>query len=240
MNTLKLNKNVQMIAHRGVSGLECENTVAAFVAAGNRSYYGIETDVHRTADGRYVTIHDETTGRVAKEDYCVEKTRFTDLRSIRLMDVGCAGIRGDLMIPTLEEYISVCKKYEKKAILELKCPMLEEHVLEIADIIKGMDYLEDTVFISFFIDNLIALKKEYPLQTAQYLVGEIKNKEEMIDTLKKYNLDIDAHYLSITEELVNTFHENGIKVNVWTVDSLNDAERLVEMGVDYITSNILE
>ena len=33
-----------MIAHRGVSGLELENTCAAFVAAGNRSYFGIETD----------------------------------------------------------------------------------------------------------------------------------------------------------------------------------------------------
>ena len=51
-NTEKVNlANVQMIAHRGVSGLERENTNAAFIAAGNRSYYGIETDVHRTKDG---------------------------------------------------------------------------------------------------------------------------------------------------------------------------------------------
>ena len=38
--------NVKMIAHRGVSGLERENTCPAFVAAGVKSYYGIETDVH--------------------------------------------------------------------------------------------------------------------------------------------------------------------------------------------------
>ena len=43
-----------MVAHRGVSGLEQENTHAAFVAAGNRSYWGIETDIRRTNDGRYV------------------------------------------------------------------------------------------------------------------------------------------------------------------------------------------
>ena len=41
----------RMVAHRGTSGLELENTNSAFVAAGNRSYFGIETDVHRTADG---------------------------------------------------------------------------------------------------------------------------------------------------------------------------------------------
>ena len=70
MDTVKLqNKgNCEMIAHRGVSGIELENTCAAFVAAGNRSYFGIETDVHRTADGQYVIIHDDTTTRVTGQE----------------------------------------------------------------------------------------------------------------------------------------------------------------------------
>ena len=43
MDTIKFNKaNVKVVAHRGLSGLEPENTVAAFVAAGNRSYYGAD------------------------------------------------------------------------------------------------------------------------------------------------------------------------------------------------------
>ena len=49
----------KLIAHRGVSGLECENTAAAFVAAGNRSYFGIETDIWRTADGQFLCNHDD-------------------------------------------------------------------------------------------------------------------------------------------------------------------------------------
>ena len=40
--------------------------------------------------------------------------------------------------------------------------------------------------------------------------------------------------------LVELCHENGIKVNVWTCDHTNRAAKLVEWGVDYITSNILE
>ena len=53
MDTIHLKQEGKplMIAHRGVSGLEKENTMPAFVAAGNRSYYGIETDIHKTADG---------------------------------------------------------------------------------------------------------------------------------------------------------------------------------------------
>ena len=59
MNTIKFDKkDTRVIAHRGLSGLEKENTNSAFVAAGNRSYYGIETDIHRTKDGHFVINHD--------------------------------------------------------------------------------------------------------------------------------------------------------------------------------------
>ena len=72
MNTTKINsKNVKMVAHRGVSGIERENTCPAFVAAGNRSYFGIETDVHVTKDGKFVIIHDETTERISQRKYWI-------------------------------------------------------------------------------------------------------------------------------------------------------------------------
>ena len=72
MNTIQINRgNVKMIAHRGLSGLEAENSHAAFVAAGNRSYYGIETDLHVTADGRFVLMHDDNTKRVSGVDKIV-------------------------------------------------------------------------------------------------------------------------------------------------------------------------
>ena len=42
------------------------------------------------------------------------------------------------------------------------------------------------------------------------------------------------------KDVIDLLHENGLKVNCWTVDDPKHAERLVEWGVDYITSNILE
>ena len=66
MNTkLFLDKgNVKMIAHRGVSGLERENTNPAFVLAGVKSYYGVETDVRMTKDGKFIISHDGDLMRV--------------------------------------------------------------------------------------------------------------------------------------------------------------------------------
>lgn len=103
--TLKLHIPKQaLIAHRGLSGLERENTCASFIAAGNRGYFGIETDIHRTADGRYIVIHDDDAKRVANADICVEETDYETLRAIRMNDLD-GNPRGDLIFPSLEEYI---------------------------------------------------------------------------------------------------------------------------------------
>lgn len=101
MDTVKINHgNTKMIAHRGLSGIEQENTNAAFVAAGNRSYYGIETDVHRTADGQYVIIHDDTTARVTNGAWNVnvEQVPYRDIQAILLPDRDGSCTRRDLRI----------------------------------------------------------------------------------------------------------------------------------------------
>ena len=95
----------RMVAHRGTSGLELENTNSAFVAAGNRSYFGIETDVHRTADGQFILFHDDNTKRVAQDEMIIEKTCYETLRAIRLVDKDGKKGRKDLIMPSLREYI---------------------------------------------------------------------------------------------------------------------------------------
>ena len=239
MNTIKFDKkNTLIIAHRGLSGIEKENTNAAFVAAGNRSYYGIETDVHKTLDGRYVVFHDDTTGRVAIDDMEVEKTTFDCLRNLLLTDIDGKKGRTDIRIPTLEEYISICKKYEKIAVLELKNAFAEDEVYEIVDIIKSFDYLENVIFISFCLENLIFLRKKYPDQPAQFLIDNYE--DWLLATLKEHNLDLDIKYTSLNAENMKELHDAGIKVNCWTCDDPAAGENLADLGIEYITSNILE
>jgi len=242
MDTLKMNHNgnVRMIAHRGLSGLEKENTAAAFVAAGNHSFFGIETDVHETADGKLIIIHDDNTKRVAECEYIVEQTDFDTLRSIKLLDRKSEQTRGDLVMPTLEEYISICRRYEKVAVLELKNAMKAETILKIVRVIDEMEYLDKTIFISFALSNLIVLRETCPQVEIQYIVEKIEDFSELLEILKKYRLDLDAKHTVIKEEMIPQLHENGIKVNVWTVNTVERAERLQQVGVDYITTNIVE
>ena len=239
MNTVKINRqDCRMVAHRGCSGLERENTNAAFIAAANRSYYGIETDIHATLDGEYVLFHDNTTARIAIDSMEVEKTTFATLRSLLLTDRDGTKSRWDLRISTLEEYIGICKRYEKIAVLELKNSFTREQIFEICEKIEAMSYMEGVIFISFKYDNLVYLREKYPTQAAQFLTKEYT--EDLIDRLKAQNLDLDIHYPALTEENIKALHDAGITVNCWTVDDPEVAEQLIGWGVDYITSNILE
>ena len=244
MNTIKLNaeKKPLMVAHRGVSGLETENTAAAFVAAGNRSYYGIETDVHKTADGQFIIIHDDTTGRVAGgDDMTVEATSFETLRRLTLINtVSGKKDRADLMCPSLAEYIAICKKYEKYAVLELKNAFEKDDIGKIVEIIREAEYLDHVIFISFCYDNLVFLREFYPSAAAQYLIGGKEVPFDLIDRLTEHHFDLDISHLLITADLVAECHENGIEVNTWTVNTEEDAARVIAAGVDYITTNILE
>lgn len=240
MDTIKLNNGkVKMVAHRGLSGLEKENTCSAFVAACNRAtYYGVETDVHRTADGQFVIIHDDNTKRVALDELVVENSTFDTLRKLQLVDVD--GVRGriDLAIPTLLEYINICKKYGKVCVLELKNEFKASDVYKIVSIIEKAGYLDHVVFISFVLKNLVALRRRYPEQAAQFLITQWDPR--CLEALNKYNLDVDMYYKTATPELVAQIHEAGHEVNVWTVNEAVDGDALVAMGVDYITTNILE
>lgn len=226
-----------MIAHRGVSGLERENTNAAFVAAGNRNYYGIETDIHRTKDGRFIVIHDDSLERVAGVKGIVEEMTFDELRKLRLRDLD-GNVREDLCLPSLEEYIRICKKYQKQSILELKNPFALEDICRVVDIIRQEEWLERTTFISFDLNNMLFIRQLLPHQKAQYLVREAA--AGLLHTLATNHLDLDIYYRSLTPEFVAACHEAGIVVNTWTVNTIEDGLRVSQMGVDYITTNILE
>ncbi len=238
MNTVKYKKlKTQTIAHRGVSGIECENTGASFVAAGNRSYFGIETDVHITADGKFAVIHDDNTARVSDISLEVEKSTLAELRKIRLKRKD-GYQREDYIIPTLEEYIGICKLYEKNAVLELKNRFKEREIRKIAEIIDENGRLDNVIFISFDLENLRILRKVLPLQSLQYLVKEFNG--EILRKLKEYKLDIDIGYKALDKNAVKVLKSNDIKINCWTCDSKDAAEKLAKLGVDFITSNILE
>ena len=239
VDTVKINKgNALMVAHRGLSGIEKENTASAFVAAGNRSYYGIETDIYRTADGKFVVYHDNNLERNTGEKVSCEDLTLATLQSMIIFDNDGTRDRADLRLPTLENYISICKKYGKHCVLELKSHFTDEETERFIEIIKSYNYLDEVTFISFHYENLEKVRKVLPGQSVQFLFGSLT--DEMFEKLLRDKFDVDMHYSYLTKEIVDKLHAHNIKINCWTVDGKEAAERVAEWGVDFITSNILE
>lgn len=233
-DTVKFDKgSVKVIAHRGLSGLETENTEAAFIAAGERSYYGIEGDVRKTADGKFVMSHDESLERLFGMNINVESSTLDSIKSIASKDK-----RKNASICELDGYIAVCKTYNKQAFLELKSEFTEQEIAEIISIINSHGYIESVVFISFSCENLFLVRKRLPEHRVQLLCSELDGID--IEKLISERIDISVSYKKITKELVERFHSVGLSVGVWTVNSKSTAENLVSLGVDYITTNILE
>ncbi len=228
-----------MIAHRGLSGLELQNTNAAFVAAANRSYFGIEADIHVTKDGYFAVIHDDTTVNVSDSVLEVEQSTLAELRAIALRKKDVEA-RGDLIVPTLEEYASICRDYGKVSVLELKNSFGKADIEKVVAILKEMGQFENTIFISFCFDNLVRLREVDPTCNAQYLRETAVSTDDLLATAAEHHFDLDLHSDMITKTLVSHAHELGILINVWTVDSPDTAKRIAEAGVDFITTNILE
>lgn len=233
-------EKTKLIAHRGYSEYERENTLAAFMAASEiENFYGMETDVHVTKDNHYVLIHDADTGRVSNHTSAidVEKSTFEEVRAIYL-----PGLKEDtpkelLQIPTMEEYFTVCKENNKKAVFELKQDFTVEQLNEIIKRIKDKKMLDDTIFISFHLNALIKLRTLLPHQPIQYLLCEIY--EDTLDILIKYNFGLDVEYKALSKEYIELLHQHNLPVNAWTVNDLFSAQKLASWGIDYITTNCI-
>lgn len=239
METLKLEKrNTLMIAHRGLSGFERENTLAAFVAAGNHSYLGCECDIHPTIDKKYVVIHDSNTERVSGITKIVEESTYEEIKAIELLNLQTGMKDSSLRIPTLEEYILCCKRYNKLCIIEFKNEFSKEDVFNVIKIITSLDYLDSCIFISFYYQNLLYVQEYNQKLPCQFLLTELT--DEALKLCIEHQMDIDINFHNITKEQVELVHSHGLKVNVWTVNTIEDGNRMVEYGVDYITTNILE
>ncbi len=238
MDTIKIDKNkTLMIAHRGLSKIERENTASAFIAAGNRTYYGCECDVRKTLDNKYVIAHDADLKRNAGKALDIKDCTYEELLKVNLFDV--LGIERDYYkILLLEDYIRICKKYQKKCIIEFKIDFSEFEIKEIVEKIKKEEYVEECIFISFFKKPLLITKGLLSNNKIQFLNDKID--EDTFNFCVNNHFGIDVQHKALSKEVVEMFHKENLEVNCWTVDDPKRAKELIEMGVDYITTNILE
>lgn len=246
------------VAHRGLSDKAPENTVPAFeLAAKEKGYSAIETDIWETTDGEFVLLHNQSLLTMCGVDKDIDKLSLAQVKSYNIKAGSNISKYPNLKIPTLEEYLEVIAKYPNAtAQIELKDCNFSETVYDndgnilkkgayerILDLINEYDLLDRTCFTSFQQDKLLALKKvfeasEYSDKTVRFQRLEKEASASIAQWCQKYGMDFGGNVNYLSKSLVNTYHKLGVKVSAYTINDSYQAYLLIHnWGLDYLTTD---
>jgi glycerophosphoryl diester phosphodiesterase len=216
---------VKVLGHRGCAGIEPENTMRAFKRAMDLGVDFIELDVRKSRDKKLVVIHDDEVDRTTNGNGSVRDLTFEEIRKL---DAG----KGE-KIPSLEEAIDLLKKGKQRIAIEIKEPDTLDEILKIV-MEEGLS--SKVIIVSFWHNVLTRIKEIEPeLKTGAIFVGRPVDAVSLAKTAQSELLCLKHKY--IDEEVVVECHENDIGVNAWVVNEIEDIGRVMELGVDIISSD---
>jgi glycerophosphoryl diester phosphodiesterase len=229
---------VENIAHRGSSRKAPENTLAAFQQAILDQASAIELDVHLTLDGEIVVIHDEKIDRTTDGRGWVKDLTLSEIRQFSAGKWFSETHRAE-KVPTLREVLEMIEQSSVWLNIELKnnivpYPKLEESVVAEIEYF-GME--KRVVISSFNHSSLVALhafRPKIPLAALyEASSGPLWQKAKQLGVTA-----IHPYYLTVSEEMVERCHQQGLGVRPYTVDHPADLRRLIDWGVDGIITNV--
>jgi glycerophosphoryl diester phosphodiesterase len=239
MNTIKIDKDFTgMIAHRGLSGIETENTEAAFIAAANRTYAGIECDVRVSKDDQLIVTHDDTLLRLGLLNIHIPSFTYAEIRRFSLVDRKTGGLSESCRIPLLKDVLQICAAYGKTACIDIKDGLSKHHLDTIIVNIEKYHHPDKTCIVSEDRNELSYIRQHYPM--IELFLGCENPSENDVLFCEKESLNLYAQAKHLTDETIKRFHLKGLKVGVYTINDKRRAERFIKMGIDYLTTDILE
>ncbi|MHA2262633.1 MAG: glycerophosphodiester phosphodiesterase [Candidatus Thorarchaeota archaeon] len=213
-----------MIGHRGAAAHAPENTMKSFDLAWKMGTDMVETDVWETSDGHIVCMHDRELSRTTNGEGYIDETPLDVLSKL---DAG-----GGERVPLLGDVLEFA--HGRFGVnIELKIPDIEEKVL---DLVMETKMIEDVIISSFHHSSMGVIRAMNDvIPTAVLVNSEIEQLATYASNLR--TTAINPLFWLVTEELVESSHDLGLKVYPWTV---NDEELIAEqlkMRVDGIITD---
>ncbi|WP_226913272.1 glycerophosphodiester phosphodiesterase [Gephyromycinifex aptenodytis] len=226
-------------AHRGGAtyppNLGRENTLAAFQAALELGITHLETDVHATADGHLVALHDERLDRVSDRSGAVADLTLHEVRQARI---------GGEPIPTLAEVLALPAFIN----IDIKAPRA---VRPLVALLREMD-AGQRVCVGSFSDRSLwrfrALTRGR-VPTAAGRLGVVANRLLPAAITRLVHSPARAYqvphrlpvgpftFTVVTPAFIRNAHRDGAQVHVWTIDDPQQMHELLDLGVDGIVSD---
>ncbi|MGQ0814658.1 MAG: glycerophosphodiester phosphodiesterase [Gemmatimonadota bacterium] len=237
-----------LVAHRGGGGLKPENTLAAFLDADALWKADmIELDVHATADGHCVVIHDPTVDRTTNGTGAVAAMTLAELQELdagyRFTADGGRSypFRGQgIHVPGIQEVFAALPAMPFT--IEVKTAMAQVPLFRAITEYRATDRViaagernaYRTMFGSYRGPISASLEQALPF----YLMHRMRVSG--LSWLRCDVLQMPEFYRGrrmLTPRLVRDLHTRGINVQVWTVNELADMHRFLDWGVDGLISD---
>ena len=227
-----------VVAHRGASADAPENTLAAFRLALEQGATVVECDVHLSADGVPVVIHDDTVDRTTDGSGAVANLSLAQLEALDAgswLDARFVGER----IPTLDETLALCAG-RGRVFVELKrgggLPLVDA---ALACVERSRC---EVAVISFGPEEVAGVARARPDLALGFLVGKGHLLQHGVPAALRTARDCGAAFISphhepVDRAFVTAAHEAGLPVSVWTVDDPERMRALAAVGIDALTTN---
>ncbi|WP_298869171.1 glycerophosphodiester phosphodiesterase [uncultured Gimesia sp.] len=236
---------VEIIGHRGASHDAPENTLASVNLAWAQNADAVEIDIYLSKDGQIIAYHDKTTSRIGGRAKSVKAQTLAELQTL---DVGAwkhSKFKRE-RIPTLSQILKTIPA-NKRLFIEIKCgaevlPQLKQ------DLVASGKIPAQTALIGFDYEIMQQAKQNLP-ELKMYWVIKVKQNKltrkwahtadyyiQKAKTAHLDGLDIGLNNF-VTQKFVDEANSAGLPVYVWTVNSVKDARKLVNMGVEGITTD---
>jgi len=226
-------------AHRGASSYCPENTLEAFSLAIEQKADCLELDVHFTKDSHIVVAHDARLERVSDGIGYINDHTLEELRTINFGKL----FPGDKFyrIPLLSDVLELVKPHNLFLNIEIKTieRLYPGLTGKLVSMIREYSMEERIIYSSFNHYSLMEIKKLEPGSKIA-LLYELGMVDPWVYANYVGAWAIHPHYYVIAAlpETVERCHENGLKVNVWTVDDREAIKLMLKSGVDGIITNM--
>jgi len=237
---------VDVIAHRGFSGVAPENTMSAFEAAANISV-GFELDVTLAATGEVIVLHDDTVDRTTDGSGAAAELSLDELRALDAGSWFSPDFAGE-RIPTLAEVLDTYGG-DVPIDIEIKSTTPREPLADaVVEVIEAAN-LVDQVFVTSFDPYILErVKEQNPDIRRGQLTGTFKDAdlnfiEKLVLRRMWLNGKSEPGIVAVEDarikrpRRVKRWHRKGYLVYVWTVNDEAEMRRLVDYGVDGIITD---
>ena len=243
-------------AHRGGAALWPENSLLAFKNALALGVDFLETDVHLTADGEVVILHDPTLDRTTTGTGPLAARRLADLAPIRLR--AADGTPTDERLPTLVQLLDLLSSHPPRGegsrvggpparlLLEIKVdaarrpyPGIEDKVLAL---IRGRGLTSRVLIMAFQPDTLRRVHALDPAIPSVLLVGRARMERDPIAAIVQEALDVRATHLGVDHRAIDAAtvaaaREATLTLASWTVNAEFDLRRMIDLGVNVLITD---